>query len=330
MSNNINQSNNSDEIDLIQLSGVIKNVFKKCLKLIVYVVLFYKKKAILFTILFIIGAVGGYFLEKKGESNLVQEIIIEPKYNSTKYIYDFIEELPNYFLDDEFLKKLKISPEGIKNLKKITIEPIVKATDVLDNLQQRYKERQFYKLVIEETAEGEEDKYPDFYKHHRIILKFKKKNDENAKVGLSIIKYIKANRYYADIVDLALKQSEAGLEDNKVSLKIVDDYLTSLSKNGQESEKGIVVVNDDKTQVITAASLLEQKISLLETLNTQEAVLVLDREVISVVNHGAIIKARKKLSSRKMFLIPATLIGLVSLYYFSIYFSKSVMNFIKE
>ena len=168
----MNKENSNEEIDLMQVFGMIKVAFRKFLKSIISIISFYKKKAILFIVLLIVGVAIGYLIDQNQEAKneFTQEIIIEPKYNSTKYIYDFVEELENNFDDNTFLKKLGITSEEIESLKKITLEPLVKGTDVLDNLQERYENREFFKDIMEAYDEGkvEEEKFRDFYRHHRL------------------------------------------------------------------------------------------------------------------------------------------------------------------
>ena len=337
MSENTPSQNSSEEIDLTQIFRIIKESFRKFLRLIVAVILFFKRKVILFSILLVVGLAVGFFIDQNAGTNTsyVQEIIIEPKYDSTKYIYDFIEELERNLADDLFLEKLKINPDSITNLKEIELTPIIKATDVLDNLQEKYKNQEFFKDVIETQLEGNElqsEKYRDLYKQHKLTLRFKNKSVGNSKIGVSIIEYIESNEHYSKLVSLTIKQTKLALEQNKTTLKFVDDYLSKLSQSSNApDENGVIVTGGDgKTLVMTAASLLEQKKSLIVTINKQEKVLAMDQELVSVVNDGGIVMKRKKLSKQMIFTIPICLIGLFSLLYFIKYLAREVNNFIEE
>lgn len=331
----MSKESNNDEIDLIQLFAIIKNGFKSFLRLIIAIITFYKKKAILFLTLIILGVGVGFFIDKyqDRDDDYLQEIIIEPKYNSTKFIYDFVQEL-EYNLDDEgFLKKLSIDPVAIKNLKKIYIIPVVKGTDVLDNLQERYRNKDFFKDIMEAYDEDkiEEEKFRDFYKHHKLILFFKNGNKDNDKISKSILDYIKSNHYFKEIASLTLQQTKVSLEQNKETLIFVNEYLKNLSQDPPKSETGVVVMqNNNDTPVMTVASLLRQKESIIEMINDQEQTLALDKEVFTIVDYRDLISIRKGLVKRKIFFIPFLLIGLVSFIYLMRFISKSVSNFVKE
>ncbi len=330
----MNTENNTDEIDLMQIFGMIKNAFKNFLKLVISIVSFYKKKAILFFILLLVGIVAGYLLDQNqnAKNNFVQEIIIEPNYNSVKYIYDFVEELENNFKDDYFLKKLGIDNQNIENLKKINIEPIVKGTDVLDNLEERYKNKEFFKDIMEAYDDGkvEEERFRDFYKHHKLTFEFDKQNEYNSKITSSVLNYIKTNTYFKEVASLELKQTKENLERNKKSLQFIEEYLkNNLQNNSSQDSKDLVVISNG-SETSTIAALLEQKEALLETINNQEHDLVFNKEIYSIVDYGDIISKRKELYNRMLLIIPMLLIGLVSLFYFFKYMSKSINNFVKE
>ena len=337
MSENTTPQNSSEEIDLNEIFRIIKKFFRKFLRHIVSVILFFKRKAILFFILLVVGLAIGFFIDQNAGTNTsyIQEIIIEPKYDSAKYIYNFIEELEHNFDDHLFLQKLKINPDSIHNLKEIKLIPIIKATDVLDNLQEKYETKEFFNDVIETQLEGDElksEKYRDLYKQHKLTLRFKNKSEENSKMAASILEYIKSNEHYRKLINFTINQTKVDLEQNKTTLKFVDDYLGKLNEGSQTiDENGVVVVDDTgKTLVLTAASLLQQKEFLIEKINKQEKVLALDRELVSIVSDGGIMLKKRVLVKQMIFTVPIYLIIAVTLFYFIKYLSKEVDDFIKD
>ncbi|WP_109098904.1 hypothetical protein [Aquimarina sp. AU58] len=327
--------NYKDEVDVMQIFGMFRKLFKSFLRSVISVIRFYKKKVILFSILLVIGAVIGFFLDQNQDTKgkYIQEIIIEPKYNSAKYIYDFVEELENNFQDGIFLNKLGISLDHAKNIKKITVEPVVKGTDVLDNLQKRYKNKEFFKDVMEAYEEDQlkEEGFRDFYKHHKLTINFDKASEHNSKTTSSILEYIKSNKYYQEISDLTLKQKKIDIERNKKSLQFIDVYLSNLEKSPLKAEnEAIIISSGSELPMVSIASLLQKKELLIELINDQERALILDKEIFSFVDYGDVISKRKKLLNRMMILIPMLLIGLVSLFYFLRYLNGEIKEFVKD
>lgn len=328
------QSSN-DEIDLIDIFKMIKKGFRNFFKAIISLISFYKRRRILFLILLVVGFGIGFFVDQNRDAKdeYSQEIIIEPKYNSVKYIYDFIEELEKNFKDYAFLDKLKIKPEHIVNLSEITIEPIVKGTDVLDNLEERYKEDEFFEDIMKayDANQVEEEKFRDFYKHHRISFKFKSKKDYNAKISFSILEYIKSNNYYKSLSELAVKQKKTDIERNKKSLEFIDAYLKNIEKSPLKVENEAVVISTEtEIPMVSIASLLQKKELLMQLINDQEKAVIFDKEMFYYVDYGEIISKRKILLNRAMFTIPLLLTGLVSLFFFLRYLSKRINEFVNE
>ncbi len=323
----------NDEIDLIQLFKIFKESFRKFLKMILSVILFYKKKAVLFIVLLILGLGIGYFFDTYKDTSMSynQEVIIEPKYNSTKYIYDFIEELKINIKDVSFLMKIGISEQSIKNVKEITIEPLIKGTDVLDNLQERYENREFFKDIMEayDQNQVEDEKFRDFYKHHKLIFSYKNKSQENEQITKSILDFIKSNAYYKQLVETTLKQKKASIEQNKKSIQFIDDYLVNLSNNPLKAEKGAMIISNSNEELptVSVASLLQKKEFLLELINEQERAIVFDKEIFSFVHYGDIITIKNKIVNRSLFSVPLLLIGLASFFFLFKYLFRKMNEF---
>ncbi|WP_106793775.1 hypothetical protein [Aquimarina sp. Aq78] len=331
----MSNENYKDELDLMQVFGMIKGIFKNFLKLIISVIVFYKKKWILFLILLILSGAIGFFIDQNQDTkdNYTQEIIIEPKYDSAKYIYDFVEELENNFKDSVFVNKLGISLNDAKDIKKITIEPVIRGTDVLDNLKERYESREFFKDIMKAYDEDKlkEEGFRDFYKHHKLTINFNKANDNNSRIISSILNYIRSNKYYQEISDLTLKQKKIDIERNKTSLQFIDTYLSNLEKTPLKAEnEAIIISSGSELPMVSIASLLQKKELLIDLINDQERVLILDKEIFSFVTYGDVISKRKKLLNRMMILIPILLIGLVSLFYFLRYLNGEIKDFVKD
>ncbi|GAA4279526.1 hypothetical protein [Aquimarina mytili] len=330
----MNTENHNEEIDLKQLLNLIKESFRSLVRLIISVILFYKSKAILFAVVLVLGGVIGFFVDKYRDTgdDYAQEIIIEPKHNTARYIYDFVTEFENNAKDESFLKRMSANPSTMDNLKEISIEPIIRSTDVLDNLEERYDDKEFFKSVIEAYDDDElkDEKFTDFYRHHKITIKYRNGSSENVKITSSILDYIKSNDHYKKEIDLVLKQTKEDIEQNKKTLQFINQYLLNLGRNPLKSEKEVVVITDEEQpSTMTIASLLQQKESLMETINDQERILTFNKEVFSIIDYGKIISKKKVLLGNKAIMIPLVLFGMVSLFFFFKHLFKRMNEFAK-
>jgi len=325
----MSQENQSEEIDLMQLFGMIKEFFRKFLKLIVSVVSFYKKKFILFLILGLIGLGLGFFMDQYQDKkdNYAQEVIIEPKYDSVEYIYDFVEDLEDNFKDDRFVKSLGLDMAQVENVKKIILEPVIKPEDVLRELQSRYGDKESFIETYNEKL-LKEKKYRNFYKKHKLTMYFKNRSDDNLKITNTILEYFKSNDYYKELVSLRLKQIKTSVDQNKKSLRFINEYLDNLSKNPAQEDDKFVFATESETPTIS--SLLKRKEVLMQTINRDERLLVFDKEVFGIVSYSGIVSKRKILLRRMIFMLPLMLVGLVSTFYFFGYLSKSINEFVDE
>ncbi len=327
----MNNEKHSEEIDLFQLLNLVKGFFRSIVRSIISVILFYKKKAVLFSVLLVLGGLLGFFIDKYQDSsdNYTQEIIIEPKYNTTRYIHDFIEELETNLKDESFLKRIGMNSDMIDNLKGISIEPIIRNTDVLDDLEKRYDDKEFFSFIEDHDEDELKDKkFTNFYKHHKITAEFKNGDPQNAKITSSILDDIKSNDYYNKERDLVIKQTKEDLKQNKKTLQFINEYLLNLGKNPSRSEKEIVVVADkEQASTMTIASLIQQKEVLIETINSQQKILTFDNEVFFIIDYGAIIAKKKVLLGNKALMIPLVFFGLTSLVFFFRHMFKKMIEF---
>ncbi|WP_299315607.1 hypothetical protein [uncultured Aquimarina sp.] len=329
-----NQENIDDEIiDIKSIFNLISIGFKNFLKLFVSIILFYKKKVILFSILFVLGIVIGYFLDDKLKNSKIfyQEIIIEPKYDTNNYIYDFIESLEYKLTDKSFSGKLQIDSSQISNLKQITLKPIIQVTDVLDNLKFKYGNQEFFQNILEnyneKTLEG--SKYRNFYRFHKLKLYFKKESSNNEKLSKGILSYIDTNQYYNKSLDLNIKQTKFSLEKNKETLIYIEEYLDKLNKNPVNQQKEITVYAEE-SEISTISSLLKRKNDLITIINEQERILTLDKDLFDIIEYGDITSEPVGVHKRLVILLPLFLCLVSSLLFFLFYAYNWINSFIKD
>ncbi|WP_378180208.1 hypothetical protein [Aquimarina sp. SS2-1] len=328
------QLNNDDEIiDVKPLFNAIKSFFKGILKGLVGVVLFYKRNFVLFSVLFIAAAIAGYFLDKKLKisKTFSQEVIIEPKYETNKYIYGFIDGLKRNLKDKAFLERLQIDSSQVSRIKEITLEPIIQATDVLDGLHLKYGDQDYFHHIIEEYDEKtlEDEKYRDFYKYHKLKFHFNSESPDNKKVSKALLSYIRSNEYYNKQLSLRLQQTKYNLEKNKETLLYVEEYLDKLNKNQGKQEKEIVVYAEE-SEIPTISSLLKRKDDLLNVISQQERTLTLDKELFEVIEYGNIIPRPVGVHRRLILLLPITLCIGTSIVFLFLSISRKINSFINE
>lgn len=112
--NNSPQNNDSQEIDLSQISRKIGGFFDGIIFNIFRIIFFLKRNIVLVGILLVLGAGLGYFLDKTNK-NYENQIVVIPNFDSVDYLYSKIELINSKVKEGDtiFLKNVV----GIKNLR---------------------------------------------------------------------------------------------------------------------------------------------------------------------------------------------------------------------
>jgi len=329
----MSQGNTSDEeIDLGQLFEIIKSTFRNFLRLIISVIVFYKKKWKLFAIITIAGILLGYFLDIYNiKENYTQEIIIQPNYDSTQYIYDYVEDFNNSFRDDEFIKGIKIKQDNISNLKGVTIEPIYEYADILDYYKNVYGEKDAYRVMGEITPEElKEEKYRKFYKFHKILFQYKTKNENQEALSQFILQSIKSNLYFKNIRNFEIEKVKKNIEENEKTLSFVNKYLKNIndqSENEKKSDKNLIIYSKE-VKTPTISSLLDQKNTLINRIDKGKETLALSKEIFNIVEYKQILRRAKGVLGIKMILIPFIMVSIISLIFLFKFIWNKMNNFV--
>ena len=304
----MNQSKtNNIEVDFRDFMTWIRNGFKAILRFFFGVLSFYKKYWIVFTVLFILGAVGGYFIEQKLQLGKPQkqEIIITPKYNSTAFIYSFVNNFQYKLTDSTFLKQVGLSFADVQYVEEVNIKPIIQTKDILDGLYETDENQLFYanffKTFTNETLADESN--INFYELHKLTLSFSNDSDKNQKVSKQILTYLKNNPYYEKFITLFLEHTKYSLEKNERTLKFIDQYLAGVNSNPISSQKETVVIADE-SKVTTLASLVEQKSDVVKEINDQKKIIELNTQPFDIVAYNDVASYSKKIHKRIIILLP--------------------------
>ncbi|WP_298314793.1 hypothetical protein [uncultured Aquimarina sp.] len=300
----------TDEVNLSYISKSIEKGFKNLLKICISIFLFYKRKWLLFLGLLIVGIIGGYFLDTKlnNVKSYTQDIIIEPKYDSKEFIYDFIVSLKHNLKDAKFLKKINLDSNTVKNLKNVEINPMIRASDVLDNLHKKYGDKEYFYRIIESYDEQtlENDKYRNFYKYHHLVFVFRKEDSNNITISKSILNYLYSNEYYQKVLTQKIKQTEKSLKKNKETLNFIEEYLDKLNKAPIENKNDLIMIGNE-SEIPTISALLVRKQTLLNIINSQENILTLDDKLFDIVEMGDVVSFGVALHKKMVLRIPLLL-----------------------
>jgi hypothetical protein len=307
------QNNTGDqEIDLSQISKKIGVFFENIATSIFKLILFFKRNILWIGILFILGLVIGFYIDKVSKS-YESQIIVCPNFASTDYLYTKINLINSKIEDNDtvFLKEVI----GIKNpdkLTKIEIKPII---DVYKFAENRDKDNNFelLKLMAEDgdiknivTENLTSKNYP----YHVIIFKTNGKTSAEKTVK-PILNFVNNSTYFKAIQKQYLNNVKLKIAENDSIISQINTILNTFSKTADGSQKS------DKLVYYNENSQLGDVIKTKNELNYEQGSRRLDLiNLDKIIKDNSItlnIKNSESIYGKMKFLLPLFFIFLFTI-----------------
>lgn len=195
------QKKTEQDIDLASLFIIIGNGLKKItafvFNIIIETLFFLKKKIVLLLIPTLIGALFGFYLEKKGAQKYESNLYVIPNFESTTQLYENITSYNNQLYQgkyEDISKSFSISLDEAKSLRSFRIVPVVNTEDIVN----RYAKEIDSAFVGQNTEYSFSDYKKNFkktnYKTHKITV-ISTKNDIFKKLTSPIVSSISNNKF---------------------------------------------------------------------------------------------------------------------------------------
>ena len=274
----MNQNNQDQEIDLAVVSRKISGYIDSIGRTIFNVIKFVRRNIFVIGILFILGIVLGYFMDKSNNS-YTSQIVVAPNFGSYDNLYAKVDLLQSRIAeeDETFLKQIGIT--NTTSIIKIEIEPIVdiynfvnSSSSTLTNTQNT----QNFELVKLLAEDGDINKVvkdkltSKNYGAHLIkissIGKIADQKDTEA-----LFKFLNDMPYYENIRKTFTQNIEVKMKENQVIIDQINGLLNQFSNTStaQKSDK-LVYYNENNqlNDIITSknnfvAEIGRQKLDLI-------------------------------------------------------------------
>lgn len=232
-SDNTQQNNNSEEIDLGVLIQKIRDFFKWIVKGIYNIFLFYRKFAVILIILMAIGFVTGYFMDNSGSKTYRNEVIVVPNFGSVDYLYTSIQEIEakRKIGDISFFKAMGI--DSVSYFSGIEIEPVI---DIYSFLGKSPANLEAFKALKGDASSINDITTAKNYKFHRIIIHTKDRK-KSAKVVSGLLGFLNSNDYYGELKNVLQQNTAARIKSNKEAIRYINDILRL---QGNDSLKRVI------------------------------------------------------------------------------------------
>ncbi len=248
MSTNSQNNSENQEIDLSLISKKIADFFQGINSLIFHCIQFALKNSIVLGLLIILGVGLGLFLDSNNKT-YNHEIIVQPNFGSTDYLYSKIDLLNAKIKENDTLFLKKIGVLDPTKLSKIEIKPIV---DVYKFIAAEEKNFDLLKLMAEDSDIKkivEENVTSKNYPYHLITFSTKSFTTDKKTVE-PILNYLNSSLFYLKIQKEYINNVHIKMKANEVVIAQIDGFLNSFSnKVNSNSPNDKLVYYNENTQL---------------------------------------------------------------------------------
>jgi uncharacterized membrane protein len=318
MSETSQSNKDNQEIDLSEISKKIGNFFEGISTMIFRGFLFFKRNIIWVAILFILGAVLGFYLDKNNKI-YDNELIVCPNFSSTDYLYAKIELINSKIADNDtvFLKEV-VGLKNPSNFLKIEVTPITDVYKFIDNKAQNFElikllaEDGDIKKIVTETLTSKN------YPYHLIAFTTEGKTTD-AKTVEPLLNFLNSSDYYKVVQKAYLDNIKIKMTENDSIISQIDGFLNAFSKttNGSQKSDKLVYYNENSQlgDIIKTKDALvsEQGARRLELVNYDK--IVKDNSITLNIKNNKATNGKMKLILPFLFIFLFVLVGFFKSYY---------------
>lgn len=303
---NENSTNkNNEEIDLGDLFKLIKKGFEKLGDIFLRFISFLLRNAIVLIILITIGAIAGYFLQKKTPKLVKTEMIVASDFGSAEYLFKSVKELQYKvkIKDEATIEKL-----GFKNPNiglSLIIKPII-------NLDEFTKEEETYFEVLNESnfldEEAKEGLILQTAKFYKITL-YHVSNIDSRKILRGVLDIIRDNDYFKEVYKLNSKKIDFLINSNEYLISGIDSLVANYSKNLSNHKELTTSTLYNINNSLDVGEMIGNRADLVEELDNLYSKKVANEELFRLVDLGYPSEIEEKsITSYKIILIPLLLV----------------------
>jgi hypothetical protein len=322
MSTGQNNKLENQEVDLSIISKKIANFFQNINTSIFTAIQFVIKNIIIIGILFAIGVGIGVYLDQTRKS-YSHQIIVQPNFGSTDYLYAKIELIDSKIKDNDtiFLKSIGLPTEEIF---KVEIKPVIDIYRFINNSDQNFEllklmsEDSDIKKIMEEKATSKN------YAFHMITFVTKTKTTSK-RVVEPLLNYLNNNVYYSKLQKVYIENELLKMKANELTIAQIDGFLNSFSNTANSTSRS------DKLVYYNENTQLNDVILTKDRLTKEQGVLRLDLvgldKIIKDNSNTLNIENTESMNGKLKLLLPMLLIfGYVCLHYFISFYRKQTMK----
>lgn len=287
--------NKNNEIDLIDVSKSIKDTFSFTKKRIKGFVTFIKKNIIMLLILFVLGAAGGFLIDKY-KKKYISTIIVSPNFETVDYLYEKIKLLDAKIGQEDqvsFRKEYGI-PENLLTEVQITAVP-----DIYTLARRKESNYNVFKTLTENANASkvmEDYATSKHYSKHLITINSKGKIDKKTAEG--IVTFLNTSDFYSHLRKEILNNVKDQIKVNDSVVKQIDAILNNIPNENTTSS----TIYLSETQNLN--QLVQEKLDLVEESHQLKVHTYELEYIITPINYSLNLNDKKGLNGKYKYVLP--------------------------
>jgi hypothetical protein len=299
------QSNDNQEIDLSQISKKIGGFFEDIATRIFKGIYFFRKNIVWVSVLFIIGAGLGFYLDRTSKV-YDNEIIVCPNFGSNDYLYAKVDLINSKIKDRDTLFLKSIGVKNTQKLVKVEIEPIVDIYKFIDNKATNFE---LIKLMAEDGEISKivkDNMTSKNYPFHSLKLTTIKALPANDVVN-PILNYLNDSEYFKANQKEYLNNVKIKMVENDSIITQINGVLNKIiNTNGSSKSSSLVYYNDN----MQLNDIIKTKDALVTEQGTHRLELINFDKIVKDISIVANIKNTTGTNGKMKYILPFIFIGL--------------------
>ena len=312
-----------EEIDLSVVSAKINAFFQGINTAVFKSIRFVINHILILGILFVVGVGIGLYLDKTNKI-YDHQMIVQPNFGSTDYLYSKVELLSAKISqrDTVFLKAIGIENPSV--LLKINIEPVVDIYRFITRNDKDRNEQNFelLKLMAENGDMKQLMKEKETSKNYTFhVISFTTNKISNRKEILEpILKYLNNSTYFTELKNAYIKNEQTKIARDIEIIAQIDGFLNNYTNTDSSTKSDKLVYYNENTQL---NDIIQTKNNLITEIGSLQVDLVTINKIIKESSAKLNIVSTKSLNGKLKLILPMLFISLYLFVYFFISFYKN-------
>ena len=296
-------TDNKDELDLLKIIQIFKNIFKKWLLLFFNALdfIFRNWKTVLGLIL--LGLVLGYFTQNNNKPLQKATVLLRVNFDAVNYLYSEVELFNEKIKEKDslFFTKIGFNINSLE-VKDMELTPLINLKDIVDKYEQTYRNLDglLQNLDFEDNEINVSETFTTEYKYHN--LEFSLLSNANEETIAKIINFFNNDELLRKVRNVGIKNMEDRIISNEKVISQIDTVIKLYSKNESLSSPSDQTFVVDKN--FNIHGILNKKTQLLLDNEKIREELVVSDNIIVMMNEPRLLNEKPGILGNKFIFYP--------------------------